>query len=526
MLLVIRTINRCSLYFCRSFHSNIRVRFAPSPTGFLHLGGLRTAFYNYLFAKKNNGKFILRIEDTDQKRVKPDSVQNLMSMLKWTDLLPDESPESGGPFAPYIQSERLEIYKEKASILLQSGAAYRCFCSETRLNLLKKEAQLRNLNRGYDNKCRNLTSSEQKQLLSEGKTFTIRFKIPIGEIVHKDIVYGESTHNLSENEGDFIIMKSDGFPTYHFSCVVDDHLMQISHVLRGTEWLVSTPKHIMMYQAFGWIPPSYAHLPLLINSDRTKLSKRQDASSIEYFKNKGYFPESLLNFLAVAGGGFGRQEGCHVHSIDILSSKFQLENVNTSSCIVDMKKLDVFNHSYIVQQLSKEDTASILIKKLRKILKEKYGYRYEMEEKNLPDSYILKILLLYRDRLNNLHEFVERDMDYVWTVLDLNNILKRIKELKISDNIVNGWKTVASTLAVLPESEFKQENITNKLKDLCSTENIPYVPLMRSLRILLTGQKDGPGVAEILVMLGKQRSLSKFNFVLDGINKEKMFSHM
>ncbi|KFM67941.1 putative glutamate--tRNA ligase, mitochondrial, partial [Stegodyphus mimosarum] len=283
MLMHVPKIFTCLFVRCYgSLHSNVRVRFAPSPTGFLHLGGLRTAFYNYLFARKNEGKFILRIEDTDQKRVKPASVENLYSMLKWTGLVPDESPECGGPFGPYVQSQRLLHYKEKADYLLESGAAYRCFCSEVRLEILKKEAMQNRANYGYDNKCRHLTTAEVDNLLQEGRPYTIRFKISSGPVSHDDVIFGRYTYDVSENEGDFIIMKSDGFPTYHFACVVDDHLMQISHVLRGTEWLISTPKHILLHQALSQQPPKFAHLPLLVNSDGTKLSKRQESLGVEY----------------------------------------------------------------------------------------------------------------------------------------------------------------------------------------------------------------------------------------------------
>lgn len=519
MYFVAADIYRNSFRFCSTLSSNVRVRFAPSPTGSLHLGGLRTAFYNFLYAKKNNGKFILRIEDTDQKRVKAGSVQNLNAMLKWCGLHPDESSEVGGPFSPYVQSERLAIYREKVNVLLKMGFAYRCFCSETRLTVLKKEAQANRVNHGYDNKCRHLTSSEEQGLLNKGLPYTVRFKVPERPVTHTDIVYGENTYNLSVNEGDFIILKSDGFPTYHFSCVVDDHLMEISHVLRGTEWLISTPKHILMYEAFGWTPPKYAHLPLLVNSDRTKLSKRQESIGVEYFKNKGYFPDALLSFLAAAGGGFGKQEGCFACDLETLSSKFQLENMNTGSCIVDFRKLDLFNHDYIVKQLSNENTANALLQKLRCILKEKYGERYEREENNLPDSYMMKILLGYKDRLNNLQEFVEGDMAYLWTASDIKSILKIVGELKVSDSVVDGWKSIAALLESLPDPDFTQDSLTEKLKETACIGRIPYVHLMRSLRVLLTGQKDGPGVSEILVMLGKSRSINKINAVLDEVTE-------
>ncbi|GIY39140.1 probable glutamate--tRNA ligase, mitochondrial [Caerostris darwini] len=504
-----------SLRYFNTVSSDVRVRFAPSPTGVLHLGGLRTAFFNYLFARKNQGKFILRIEDTDRKRIKPGSREILNGMLEWSGIIPDESPEMGGQYGPYVQSERLQIYHEKADLLLKSGAAYRCFCSETRLEILRKEALHTRESRGYDNKCRHLDPSEIDQLLKEGKSYTIRFKIPEGPISHSDIVFGQQTYNVSENEGDFIILKSDGFPTYHFASVVDDHLMKISHVLRGTEWLISTPKHILLYQALNWQPPKFAHLPLLTNSDRSKLSKRQESIGIEYFKDKGYSPIALLNFLGVAGGGFGRQEGFITYDLPSLCAKFNLESVNTGSCIVDLRKLDIFNHNYLIQQLSDETSTAHLIQELRAILKKKYGKRYENEQKNLSDSYIKKILLCYKDRMCTLNHLTEPDMEYIWTTVEWEEISEKLTSLNISPSIVAKLKSVADFLSSLPNAEFTQDNLNNNLKNMSKDLNVPFSSLMRALRVVLTAQKNGPGVSEIIDILGKKRCLEKIYFVVE-----------
>ncbi|GFS54021.1 probable glutamate--tRNA ligase, mitochondrial, partial [Trichonephila inaurata madagascariensis] len=488
--------------------------FAPSPTGFMHLGGLRTAFFNYLFARKNKGQFILRIEDTDRKRIKPGSIENLNAMLEWAGLIPDESPKKGGQFGPYIQSERLDKYQEKAEYLLKTGAAYRCFCSETRLDILRKGALRTREIHGYDNKCRHLDPDEIEQLLKEGKSYTVRFKIPEGPVSYNDVVFGSQTYDVSANEGDFIIIKSDGFPTYHFASVVDDHLMEISHVLRGTEWLISTPKHILLHQALDWHPPKFAHLPLLTNSDRSKLSKRQESIGIEYFKEKGYAPISLLNFLGVAGGGFGKQESCNPEDLDNLCSKFSLESVNTGSCIVDLRKLDLFNHNYLVQQLSNDKLTTNMIKELRVILKKKYGKRYEKEEKNLPDSYIKKILLCYKDRMHTLNHLVESDMEYLWTVVEWEEIVEKFSKMKIPATTIAKLKQVGCFLSDLSESEFTQHNLTQKLREMCVQLEVSYSSMMCALRVVFTAQKDGPGISEIMDMLGKKRSLEKINFVI------------
>ncbi|XP_015923495.2 nondiscriminating glutamyl-tRNA synthetase EARS2, mitochondrial isoform X2 [Parasteatoda tepidariorum] len=457
-----------------SLSSNVRVRFAPSPTGCLHLGGLRTAFFNYLFAKKMKGKFILRIEDTDQKRIKPGSVENLNEMLKWTGLIPDESPSKGGSYGPYVQSERLRIYKEKIEDLLKSNAAYRCFCSETRLNIMKKDALQRNESRGYDNKCRHLKESEIQTLLNEGIPYTIRFKIPEEPVSHNDIIFGTHTHSVSENEGDFVILKSDGFPTYHFACVVDDHLMYVSHVLRGTEWLISTPKHIMLYNAFGWTPPKYAHLPLLTNSDRTKLSKRQEAIGIDYFK-------------------------------------FNLDQVNKNSCIVDFRKLDLLNNNYITRKLSNDEGFVELVRDFRRILKTKFGQRYEEERNKLTDSYLKKVLLCYKDRMTTLLEMTEKDMEYLWISPKYENVMQLLSNLRIPDSVIRSLKDVQYQLSLISSSDYNEEKLSSKLKEISSELKIKYSILMRTIRVVTTGQKDGPGVSEVLTMLGKEGCLEKLS---------------
>jgi glutamyl-tRNA synthetase len=280
---------------------SVRTRFAPSPTGFLHVGGLRTALYNYLFAKKHNGQFILRIEDTDQTRIVPGAVENLIETLKWAGIEFDEGPFKGGPFGPYIQSQRLELYHKHALELVEKGYAYYCFCSPERLEKMRQEQIKLGQPPKYDGTCRRLTSDEVKKKLDEGLPKTIRMKIPEwGELKFNDLIRGDVTINFKVLD-DQILLKSDGFPTYHLAVVVDDHYMKISHVIRGEEWLPSTPKHILLYDYFQWEKPYFAHLPLLLNPDRTKLSKRQGDVAVEDYRAKGYLPEAVVNFIALLG---------------------------------------------------------------------------------------------------------------------------------------------------------------------------------------------------------------------------------
>ena len=267
---------------------DVRVRFAPSPTGYVHVGSLRTALYNYLFARHNKGQFVLRIEDTDRNRYVPGAVENLLETLQWAGLDYDEGPEKGGPYGPYFQSERMEIYSQHVQILLEKDAAYPCFCSEERLSAMREEQAQKNLPIMYDGHCRNIPKEQALERM-KNETHVIRLKVPRnGTTIVEDLIRG--TVSFENNViDDQILLKSDGYPTYHLANVVDDHLMKISHVIRGEEWLPSTPKHILLYQAFGWELPQFAHLPLLLNPDRTKLSKRQGDVAVEDYRAKGFY---------------------------------------------------------------------------------------------------------------------------------------------------------------------------------------------------------------------------------------------
>ena len=282
-------------------NSEIRVRFAPSPTGFLHVGGLRTALYDYLYARKTAGKFILRIEDTDRTRFIEGAAEKLIQTLKDVGLEFDEGPEKDGVVGPYYQSLRTEIYKKYIDELIEKDAAYYCFCSSDDLDKMREEQRAKGIDPKYDGRCRKLSKEERAKRLDEGKPFVVRLKVPQeGEITFYDIVREKVTFPWKMVD-DQILIKSDGFPTYHLANVVDDHLMGITHVIRGEEWLSSVPKHLLLYEQFGWKPPKMAHLPLLLNPDKSKLSKRQGDVAVEDYLEKGYLPEALLNFIALLG---------------------------------------------------------------------------------------------------------------------------------------------------------------------------------------------------------------------------------
>ncbi len=306
--------------------TNPRVRFAPSPTGYLHIGGLRTALYNYLFAKNQNGKIILRIEDTDRKRFVEGAIENLIDTLNWAGINFDEGPNIGGEFKPYLQSERLDIYKRLAEKLVFEDKAYYCFCTPERLEKLKEEQQKQKLPQTkYDKHCLHLSKSKIENNLNTKIPFVIRLNVhPDEKIIFNDVIR-ETVEFDTNNIDDQVLIKSDGYPTYHLANVVDDHLMEISHVIRGEEWLSSTPKHVILYEYFGWEKPVFAHLPLLLNPDKSKLSKRQGDVAVEDYREKGYLKEALINFVALLGWNYGDDK--EFYEMDELIKKFSLERV-------------------------------------------------------------------------------------------------------------------------------------------------------------------------------------------------------
>jgi glutamyl-tRNA synthetase len=299
-----------------------RVRFAPSPTGFLHVGGLRTALYNFLYARRNGGTFILRIEDTDRSRYVEGAVESLIGILRWAGLDFDEGPEKEGSVGPYLQSQRLEIYGSHVDQLLSSGSAYRCFCTPQRIEEIRRQREKLKMTPKYDRHCLALTKQEIAENLDRKLPFVVRMRIPDGTVIQfHDLIRGE-VEIAAEILDDQVLMKSDGYPTYHLANVVDDHLMRVSHVIRGEEWLPSTPKHVLLYSSFGWGLPIFAHLPLLLNPDRSKLSKRQGDVAVEEFKANGYLKEALINFVALLGWNPGTER--EIFLLEDLINEFSL----------------------------------------------------------------------------------------------------------------------------------------------------------------------------------------------------------
>jgi glutamyl-tRNA synthetase len=395
----------------------IRVRYAPSPTGLQHIGGIRTALFNYLFARSQGGVFVLRFEDTDRSRFDSVYVQNLYDTFAWLGLRWDEGPSSlkaaafNGPFTPYIQSERTELYKKYASELVSRGQAYYCFCSTDRIEKVRKEREASHSSQtGYDRHCRSIPPEEAEKRAAAGEAHTIRLKIPLGETTKfHDYLLGDVEWKNDDVNPDPVLLKSDGFPTYHLANVVDDHLMEISHVLRAQEWLASTPLHVIMYRSFGWEPPLYCHLPMVMGQDGKKLSKRHGATSIDEFRKQGYLPEALINYVALLGTSY--EDGRDLYSLKELGRLFSLDKLNKAPAIFDYKKLEWFNGQYI-RMKSDEELAILCLPSATEA--GLFGGDPTAEQQDI----FTAAMPLVRERLTFLHEAAEK-IAYLFKEIEL-----------------------------------------------------------------------------------------------------------
>jgi glutamyl-tRNA synthetase len=368
----------------------VRVRIAPSPTGDPHVGTAYVALFNYAFARRNDGTFVLRIEDTDRERSTPGSEQAILDSLRWIGLAWDEGPDVGGPFGPYRQSERGDLYRKWTAELVAKKAAYPCFCTAERLDALRREQRAKKMNFGYDGACRNLPEGVVREKLSAGAPHVIRLAAPReGETRVRDLIRGEV---VFQNAGvdDQVLLKSDGFPTYHLANVVDDRLMEITHVIRAEEWISSTPKHLLLYRAFGWEPPVFVHMPLLRNKDKSKISKRKNPTSLLWYREQGYLPEALLNFLGLMGWSI--EDEREVFSLDEMIAEFAWERVSTSGPVFDLQKLDWLNGVYIRKLPPAE-----LVRRVRENV---------LKEGAPDDAAVLKTIPLVQERMKKLSDWV------------------------------------------------------------------------------------------------------------------------
>ncbi|KAM6155022.1 nondiscriminating glutamyl-tRNA synthetase EARS2, mitochondrial [Rhynchocyon petersi] len=487
--------------------ATVRVRFAPSPTGFLHLGGLRTALYNYIFAKKHRGSFILRLEDTDQVRLVPGAADNIEDMLEWAGIPPDESPRRGGPAGPYLQSQRLELYGQAVDMLLKTGAAYPCFCSPQRLELLRKEALRNHQTPRYDNRCRSLSQEQVARKLTETPKPAIRFRLDKEAPAFQDLVYGWNRHEVASVEGDPVILKSDGYPTYHLACVVDDHHMGISHVLRGSEWLTSTAKHLLLYQALGWQPPHFAHLPLLLNRDGSKLSKRQGDIFLQHFASAGFLPDALLDIITNCGSGFAENQ--MGRTLPELITQFDLTRITCHSALLDLEKLPEFNRLHLQRLVSSEAQRHQLVGKLRALVEEVFGS--QLQDRAVLDlAYVERIILLRQGHICRLRDLVSPAYSYLWT----RPAVSRAQLHTISEKTEEIARRVLRLLE-RPDASLTQDFLNGELKKLSEgLEGTKHRDVMKLVRVALSGQQQGPPVAEMMLSLGPKEVHERIRKVL------------
>jgi glutamyl-tRNA synthetase len=477
-----------------------RVRFAPSPTGYLHVGGLRTALYNYLFARKTGGTFILRIEDTDRTRYVEGAVENLIQTLGWSGLDYDEGPSRGGDRGPYIQSERLDIYRRHVEELLGNGHAYHCFCAPERLEEMRKQQEKMRIAPKYDRQCLRLPKEEVVRRLAEGAPHVVRMKIPESvTIVIDDIVRGRVEFQ-SDRVDDQVLMKSDGYPTYHLANVVDDRLMGVTHVIRGEEWLSSTPKHALLYGYFGWEVPKFAHLPLLLNPDRSKLSKRQGDVAVEDYRAAGYLPGALVNFVALLGWNPGDER--EIFTLDELVSEFTLDRVGKSGAIFNVDKLKWINQ----QHLRRLDTSAI-VEKVKPVLgKAGLGWR--------DDAYLSRVIGAMRERLNSFDDF---NSFAAYFFADPERYDEAARKKHWSEQTPGQLAALASALEVLPE--FTEGPLEESLKGVAAAAEVGPGKIIHATRLALSGIPIGPGLYELMAILGREtvlRRLRKAVEVLQG----------
>lgn len=501
-------------------------RFAPSPTGYLHVGGLRTALYAYLFAKKHGGKIILRIEDTDQKREVKGATENLIKTLSWAGITFDEGPHVGGPQSPYLQSERTDLYQFHARNLIEKGKAYYCFCTEERLEQLRLQQEASKAPTGYDGRCRLLTEAEVQELLKSNTPHVIRLKVPKEEwIVFEDLIRGKVKF-LSHTVDDQVLLKSDGFPTYHLANVVDDHLMEVTHVIRGEEWLPSTPKHVLLYQAFEWKAPQFAHLSLILNSDRSKLSKRQGDVAVEDYIAKGFEKEELLNFIAFLGWNPGGTK--EIYSLSQLIEAFDLYKVQKAGAIFNIEKLRWYRGVWKQRKLADLIRAENFLATLQEtkqggwkidvpkdtdrytlgkvVLSWAEPFLFEKEEKN--EHFLLRCLYILREKIAQDPEKVNEFLNPYFSPAPLKKELLTNPAMKIDAEVVKKALQISEeTLRTL--DVWDEPSLRGALSSAITEHQLTNAELLWPLRVALTHEEFSPGAFESAWILGKDLTLAR-----------------
>ena len=482
----------------------VRTRFAPSPTGYMHIGNLRTALFTYLIAKQRDGDFILRIEDTDRERYVEGAVDVIYNTLKKCGLEWDEGPDIGGPVGPYVQSERMGSFKKYAEELVEKGGAYYCFCDKERLDGLKAECEAQGKTYSYDRHCRCLSCEEVKAKLDAGTPYVIRQKMPLeGEVTFHDELYGDITVDCKELE-DQILIKTDGMPTYNFANVVDDHLMGITHVVRGNEYLSSAPKYELLYKAFGWEVPTYIHVEHIMKDKQHKLSKRDGDASFEDLMNKGYLTEAVVNYIALLGWAPKGEE--EIFSLPELIKEFDISGLSKSPAIFDPLKLKAINAKYI-KKLSPEEF-------------ERYAAPYVRQTVKREDINISRICQLLQDRTEVLTDIPEK-VDFFDTLREYEPELYFNKKNKIDEEkSLQSLKDILPVLEGIDESEWTEENIHDRLFELIAQKEVKNALILLPFRVAVSGKASTPGGGiEISSLIGKADTIDRVKKGIELLSK-------
>ena len=490
-----------------------RLRFAPSPTGYVHIGGLRTALYNYLYAKQTDGTYLIRIEDTDQTRLVEGAIEGMIEEMLWSGVSHDEGPfmdaVSGeitevGDFGPYIQSNRLELYKKHALELIENGHAYYCFCSKERLEAVREEQKSAGLTPKYDGHCRHLSDGEIKERLQRGEDHVIRLKLPENRtITFNDLIKGSISVNTNDLD-DQVLMKTDGFPTYHLAVVVDDHFMEISHVVRGDEWLISTPKHVYTFEAFGWDAPQYVHLPVILSHTKKKLSKREGDVAVKDFRRRGYLPEALINYIALVG--WSPEDGQEIMTMEELIEKFSFERVSKSSGVFDLDKLNWMNNQYL---------RACDLDRLTHLCKPYFlesGF-VEVDQFEAKFDWLKRIVEILRERLDKLE-----DIGSYKSFFSMKEVVLEDDEAKEIIEMPHVSSLLEALIDKIEQSEvLDAEALKSLLKEIQKETGHKGKNLFMPVRVGITGQVHGPDIAIVVEILGKALTIERLKYCLENL---------
>ncbi|RDY22756.1 glutamate--tRNA ligase [Romboutsia maritimum] len=491
---------------------SVRVRFAPSPTGFVHIGSLRTALYNYLFAKKMGGEYILRVEDTDQTRLVDGAIENMLNAMSWAGINHDEGvmlDENGnitqkGEYGPYIQSERLDIYQQYIKELLENKKAYYCFCTKERLDKVREDQKEAGETPRYDGHCRELSQEEIDAKIAAGEPYVIRLKLPENHVIKfTDLVRGETEFNTNDLD-DQVLIKTDGFPTYHFAVVVDDHLMKITHVIRGEEWVSSTPKHVYLYEAFGWESPVFVHLPNILNTEKKKLSKRQGDVAVEDFKKKGYLPEGLVNYVALVG--WSPEDNQEIFTMEELENTFSVERVSKSGGVFDTEKLNWVNQHY-VKDADDDYLTDLAIPFLVQV------DLITEEEATTKREFLKGMVSVLKEKLQYVKEITEHASIFFGDNVELETEeCKEFLQLEHIPTLINALEEKIGNTEVVNEAFVKA-----MFKEIQKEHGIKGKNLFMGSRITLTGQMHGPDLPKTMEVLGKEICLNRISYVKNNV---------